>query len=155
EVTARRVPGRAEPRDEERRRSAGLPHGLRIGLGVIGDRRGDREPDDDAEAEQEEDRELLRRANGELDAEEAGDRGDEPDPPPAVRHVAPEVCAEREQRRRDCDQAHRLAEQGTSLVASWGALESRVLEAHPRELSAGALRRRFVFITVLLGAPLL
>ncbi len=48
-----------------------------IGRGVVGDRRRDREPDQHAEREEEADGELLRGANREVHAEQAGERGEE------------------------------------------------------------------------------
>ena len=59
EVAPGRVAERAEAGDEERRRRARLPEGLRVARGVVGESRGHREPDQHPEGEEEEDRELL------------------------------------------------------------------------------------------------
>ena len=62
--------------------------------GVVGERRRDRDPEEGADAEEQADRELLGAADRDVEADDAGDRADEGDDPPATGDVATEVGAE-------------------------------------------------------------
>ena len=51
----------ATPRDERSGRSGSLPQNRWVGVGVVGDHRGGRQPEQEAQPEQDSDRELRRR----------------------------------------------------------------------------------------------
>ena len=115
QVAPRRVAGSAEPGDEERGRGSRLVDRLRVGVRVVGDRRRDREAHQQTEPEQQADRELLGALDREAQAEQACDRGDEPEEAPA-RRVASQIGATREERGRDGDEAHGVGEEGARRV---------------------------------------
>ena len=135
EVSPRRVARCSEAGDEERRCTARLPDHLRIGRGVVGNGGRGREPDEDAEGEEEADRELLGLPHRDVHAEQAAERHEEQHEPPAVGQIAAEVRTGREQAGRDGDEAHRLAEEDPRVVARGGRLVCPVLGDRHRTTS--------------------
>ena len=112
-----------------------LPQRLRLHLGVVGEHRRGRDAEEGAEAEEQADRELLRAAHGDVEADDAGDRADEGDDAPAAGDVAAEVGADGCYRAGQGDEAHRLAEDGAGAVAADGdRLLGDLLEAAHAEI---------------------
>src|SRR4051794_41325890 len=78
EVSARRVAVRATGGDERSGGSGRLPQGGWVGLGVVGGDRGDRESEQEAQAEQESDCDLFAAlGGGDAESEDASERRDE------------------------------------------------------------------------------
>src|SRR4029077_6533747 len=138
EVPARGVPGCTEAGDEERRRSARLPHRLRVRRRVVRDRRRGSDPDEDAEPEEQPHRELLRTLDRKVEADQEREARDVRDEAPSVGQIAPEVGAEREQARGDRDESHRLAEERAGLVAYENGLGLCLVRAHAVGTPAGS-----------------
>jgi hypothetical protein len=94
-----------------------LPQGRRVGAGVFGDERGDRQAEQQPKPEQQPDRKLLAALRGgDVQADDACERGNEQDEAGRAAQIAAEVGAERRESDRDGDVPHDLARQLPSLV---------------------------------------
>src|SRR6266550_447955 len=88
------------------------------------------QPDWDAEAEEQANRELLGAPGGEVEADQEPEARDERREAPPVGQVPTKVGTECEQPRGDRHEAHRLAEERARLVARDRRLKSCVDGAH-------------------------
>ena len=108
-----------------------------MGLGVDVEHRADGQAEQQSEAEQQADRQLLVPARGgDIQAEDAGEGADEQQQPGAAAEVAPDVGAQRGAADGQGDQAHDLAEDVAGAVAGdRRAAESKfVVCGHPQVL---------------------
>jgi hypothetical protein len=102
--SARGVAVGATGGDERRRGPSGLPQRGRVGLGVVGDDGGDREPEQQAQPEQQSDGELLAAlGGGDVQSEDAGERADEQHQPGRAAQIAAQAGAEGGESDRDGD----------------------------------------------------
>jgi hypothetical protein len=108
---------------------------LRIGARVVAEGRSSGESHEHAEPEQEGHSEPFRALYRDVDPQEDAEGCDEEEPSPPIRHVAAEIRPEREQARRDGDQAHGLPEQAPALVTGELLRECRAVRFHDQLLS--------------------
>jgi AAA ATPase domain len=124
QVAARRVTGRAEARDEQRRRPARVPQGPRVHAGVHGDRRRHSHADQQPEHGQQGDGQLGRLPGREPHPDQHGERGDEGHDACAAGQAPAQPGTQCEQAGRGRHVPHRLCEQGVHLAAGrrpiWG-----------------------------------
>ena len=96
--------------DEQRGRAGRLPDGVGFGFGVRVEHAAHAETEQCARAEQQCDREHLRASRRDVQADDADEAADEAGDRAEADDVPAEVGAECEERERDRDQAHHLAE---------------------------------------------
>ena len=107
--------------------------------GVVGDRRRASDPDQDAEAEEQPDYELLGASCTDVEADQDVEARDVRADAPAVGQIAPDVHTEREQARRDRHEPHRLAEERARLITGDSRLKRCVDGAQCSDLNAARI----------------